>query len=93
MYVHIQVIIKLSHTRGFSNVFYHPQLYWNHENYLNSNVLIKKNCIPKSFNIYEHFTSAFWLHNNLCEFTALEHKIKRWFLYSKTGLKISGIQK
>ena len=34
---------------------------------------------------YEHFTQAFWLYNNLCEFMALEHKsnsdfvLKNWF--------------
>ena len=26
---------------------------------------------------YEHHKQTFWLHNNLCEFTALEHKSKR----------------
>ena len=32
---------------------------------------------------YEHFTPAFWLHNNFCEFSALEHKFKRWFCTQK----------
>ena len=42
---------------------------------------------------YEYFTQAFWIHNNLCEFTALAHKFKRWFLTQKLFvLKISGIQ-
>ena len=29
------------------------------------------------------FTPAFWLQNNLCEFTAREHKLKSYFLYFK----------
>ena len=33
---------------------------------------------------YKHFTPAFWLHNNICEFTALAHKIKSWFCIQKT---------
>ena len=28
---------------------------------------------------YKHFTPAFWLQNNLCVFTTVEHKFKRWF--------------
>ena len=48
--------------------------------------------------LYVHFTPAFWLHNNLCEFLALEQKFKRWFctknkLFYSLVLKISGIQK
>ena len=45
----------------------------------------------------EHFTPALWLHNNLCELTALEQKLKSWFCTQKpvlkVRLKISGIQK
>ena len=45
----------------------------------------------------EHFKRAFWLHNNLCDFTALEHKFKRWFCTQKmvlnVRLKITCIQK
>ena len=44
----------------------------------------------------EHFTPAFWLHNNLCEFTALT-QIQKMILYKKNdfkhSVKISGIQK
>ena len=37
---------------------------------------------------YEHFTPAFLLHNNLCEFPALiEHKFKRWFCTPKPFLR------
>ena len=35
-------------------------------------------------NVYEHFTPAFRLHNNLCEITALQ--IQKVILYSKAGL-------
>jgi hypothetical protein len=35
---------------------------------------------------YEHFTPAFWQHNNLCEFTAIEHRFKRWFCTQKPVL-------
>ena len=31
---------------------------------------------------------AFWLHNNLCESTALEHKFKRWFCTIKLVLNV-----
>jgi hypothetical protein len=43
--------------------------------------------------LYGHFTPAFWLHNNLCESTALEHKFQSWFCTQTFVLKISGIQK
>ena len=38
--------------------------------------------------IIEHFLKI-WLHNNLCEFTELEHKFKRWLSTQKTALKIN----
>ena len=34
------------------------------------------------------FHSSFWLQNNFCEFTAPEHKFKRWFCTQKPGVKI-----
>ena len=40
------------------------------------------------FFVYEHFTPAFWLHNNLWEFTALEHKFRMWFYYQKPVLNV-----
>ena len=33
---------------------------------------------------YEHFTPAFWVQNNLFEFTNREHKFKRWFYTQKS---------
>ena len=42
----------------------------------------KRICIPESFNTnISH--QLFWLHNNLCELTALEHKFRRWFCTQK----------
>ena len=35
---------------------------------------------------YEHSTPAFWLHNNLCEFIAIEHNFKKWFCTQKLVL-------
>ena len=37
---------------------------------------------------YEHFTPAFWLHNNFWKFSALEHKFKRWFCSQKHVLNV-----
>ena len=48
------------------------------------NILFSKPC-RKLY--YEHFTPDFWLHNNLCEFTALKKQIQKNILYSKTGFK------
>ena len=36
----------------------------------------------------EHFTPGFGLHNNLFEFTALEHKLKRLFCPQKPVLNV-----
>ena len=46
------------------------------------------NCNIKTYKIlkwtnvllHKHFTSAFWLHKNLYEFTALKQKFERWFV-------------
>ena len=43
--------------------------------------------------LIEHLIPAFWVHNSLCEFTALEHKFKSWFGTQTFILKIYGIQK
>ena len=37
---------------------------------------------------FKHFTQAFWLQNDLCEFTALEQKFKMWFRTQKPGLNV-----
>ena len=37
---------------------------------------------------YKHFTLAFRLKNNICEFTALEHKLKRGFCNLKPVSKV-----
>ena len=46
--------------------------------------------ITESFNINnKHFTPAFdFIHNNLCESTALEHKFYRWFCTQKQFLNV-----
>ena len=60
--------------------------------------IVKINLKYETINELNYFplnisTYNFWQHNKLCEFTALEHKFKRWFNIHKTFLKISGIQK
>ena len=47
-----------------------------------------KNLYTRKF-FYEHFTPAFWLQNNLCEFITQEHKFKRWFYTKKQGWKFT----
>ena len=53
-------------------------------------------CIPESFNTNISHQIFDYVHNNICEFTALEH-IHKMILYCKIVrsfvLKISGIQK
>ena len=43
--------------------------------------------------IWTFHTGAFWLHNNLYDFSALEHKFRTQKPVLKFVLKISGIQK
>ena len=49
--------------------------------------LWNKFCIPESFYTNKS-PPAFWLHNNICESTALEHKFKWWFCAQKAVLNV-----
>ena len=53
------------------------------------NILIHKIFFNLILNfVYKHFTSAFWLQNNLWEYPALDHKFKIWFCTQKLVLNV-----
>ena len=62
---------------NFENIFLHswnkPMIYF----------LIEYFCVLESFN--SNISHQFLLQNNLCDFTAHEHKIKRWFCTQNDG--------
>ena len=47
---------------------------------------VKKIPIDFWIPVYEHFTPAFWLQKNFCEFTLQEHKFKGWYCTQKPDL-------